>query len=291
MSEWEKLPEENRTEEEFKGRLNEYLTEQLWASDAANNMSAFLGLSTDNAKELILAKINADTNTMGMYLYGLAIGVPVDTLYEIMTSELMFRVSELMKGDIFNNDTGLFNVLDVLRYLHAEPDQQLEKFDIFTVDAKGYTKPSEYINDAINRKILRDRLNKPESETPLQDILKATYDDKTLTLDEITSTVRSIRAEGIAEYNRTIQDSAAREVVIAKFNQAMDYVMQYLADAALSRINIVKKTPFGVSNLYNDIDKLAMGADEMKSIGKILRANQEAKTNPLELIEQVGNIQ
>jgi len=67
--------------------------------------------------------------------------------------------------------------------------------------------------------------------------------------------------------------------------------MQYLADAALSRINIVKKTPFGVSNLYNDIDKLAMGADEMKSIGKILRANQEAKTNPLELIEQVGNIQ
>ena len=41
-------------------------------------MSALLGLSTDNAKELVLAKINAGTSSIGMYLYGLSIGIPSD---------------------------------------------------------------------------------------------------------------------------------------------------------------------------------------------------------------------
>jgi hypothetical protein len=38
-------------------------------------MSALLSLSTDNAKDLALAKINAGTNMMGLYLYGAAIGM------------------------------------------------------------------------------------------------------------------------------------------------------------------------------------------------------------------------
>jgi hypothetical protein len=65
-------------------------------------MSAFLGLSTDNAKELVLAKINAGTATMGMYLYGLSIGMPVADLYKMLTSPLAFRLTELTKGDTFN---------------------------------------------------------------------------------------------------------------------------------------------------------------------------------------------
>jgi len=41
--------------------LQEYLLSQEWESDAANEASAFLSLSTDNAKELALAKLNAGT--------------------------------------------------------------------------------------------------------------------------------------------------------------------------------------------------------------------------------------
>ena len=34
-----------------------------------------------------------------------------------------------------------------------------------------------------------------------------------------------------------------------------------------------------------------MGADEFKLLGKILRVNQEVKTNPYELIQQVANVE
>jgi hypothetical protein len=43
--------------------------------DASVIMSALLSLSTDNAKDLALAKINAGTNMMGLYLYGASIGM------------------------------------------------------------------------------------------------------------------------------------------------------------------------------------------------------------------------
>jgi hypothetical protein len=43
--------------------------------------------------------------------------------------------------------------------------------------------------------------------------------------------------------------------------------------------------------LVSDIEQLAMGATEMKEIGKILRLNQEIKTNATDLIKQVANIE
>jgi hypothetical protein len=67
-------------------------------------MSALLSLSTDNAKELVLAKINAGVGTIGMYLYGLSLGMSFDAIYKIMTSPLAFRLAELTKGDVFNKE-------------------------------------------------------------------------------------------------------------------------------------------------------------------------------------------
>ena len=96
---------------QFSPDVQEYLLDQLWASDAANEMSALLGLSTDNAKELVLAKINAGTASMGMYLYGLSIGIPFDQLYDVMTTPLAFRLTELTKGDGFNNNSGTINII------------------------------------------------------------------------------------------------------------------------------------------------------------------------------------
>ena len=39
-------------------------------------ISALLSLATDNAKELCLAKLNANAKMAGMYIYGLTIGIP-----------------------------------------------------------------------------------------------------------------------------------------------------------------------------------------------------------------------
>ena len=54
---------------------------------------------------MALAKLNAGTITLGMYLYGLSIGVPVETLYKVMTSPIAFRLAEITKGDVFNGES------------------------------------------------------------------------------------------------------------------------------------------------------------------------------------------
>jgi hypothetical protein len=52
-----------------------------------------------------------------MYLYGLSLGIPFDTLYKIMTSKLGFRLAELTKGDTFNNDSGTNDIIGALDYI------------------------------------------------------------------------------------------------------------------------------------------------------------------------------
>lgn len=64
-----------------------------------------------------------------------------------------------------------------------------------------------------------------------------------------------------------------------------------MGDVALSRVDTLQDNYYGKSDIFLDLDKLAMGADEMKKIGAILRVNQEIKTRPLELIQQVANIE
>lgn len=95
-------------------------------SDYALQLSAILSLATDNAKELALSKLNCDTNTMGMWLYGLTIGVPFNTMAEIMTSNTGFQISSLLHGNMFNDEPSL-SMNKVFDFIDKGPDNFLEK--------------------------------------------------------------------------------------------------------------------------------------------------------------------
>ena len=77
----------------------------------------------------------------------------------------------------------------------------------------------------------------------------------------------------------------------AVINQAIDFIQQYLDDAALLHSRPKYYNIYGRQDLVSDIEQLAMGATEMKEMGKILRLNQEIKTNAADLIKQVSNIE
>jgi hypothetical protein len=62
-----------------------------------------LSLSTDNAKELVLDKINATEELISMYIYGIDIGMKFTDISEILISETINEASRIMKGNIFNN--------------------------------------------------------------------------------------------------------------------------------------------------------------------------------------------
>lgn len=266
--------------------LQNYLLAQEWESDAANEASAFLSLSTDNAKELALAKLNAGTQTLGMYLYGLSLGVPVDTLFKIMTSPLAFRLVELAKGDIFSGNSGCGTIIGALDYLHRDPLDQLARFNTFDLSTYNEGKPKD-------QKILGPA---DFAWQLLQNSIADDYNEKQPLLrqlafkDTAIQLIEDLRSK-VNQISSVIQTEDEFNLYSTLYNQALDFMEQYIADVKLELNSGNYDTVYGKSVIATDLETLALGADEYKEIGKILRLNQEVKTNALDLQNQVANIE
>lgn len=266
--------------------LQNYLLAQEWESDAANEASAFLSLSTDNAKELALAKLNAGTQTLGMYLYGLSLGVPVDTLFKIMTSPLAFRLVELAKGDIFSGNSGCRTILGALDYLHKDPLEQLSRFNTFDLSIYNEGKPKD-------QKILGPA---DFAWQLLQNSIADDYNEKLPLLRQLAyksnaiQLIENLRSK-VNQISSVIQTKDEFNLYSTLYNQALDFMEQYIADVKLELNSGNYDTVYGKSVIATDLETLALGADEYKEIGKILRLNQEVKTNALDLQNQVANIE
>lgn len=266
--------------------LQNYLLAQEWESDAANEASAFLSLSTDNAKELALAKLNAGTQTLGMYLYGLSLGVPVDTLFKIMTSPLAFRLVELAKGDIFSGNSGCRTILGALDYLHKDPLEQLSRFNTFDLSIYNEGKPKD-------QKILGPA---DFAWQLLQNSIVDDYNEKQPLLRQLAyksnaiQLIEDLRSK-VNQISSVIQTKDEFNLYSTLYNQALDFMEQYIADVKLELNSGNYDTVYGKSVIATDLETLALGADEYKEIGKILRLNKEVNTNALDLQNQVANIE
>ena len=266
--------------------LQNYLLAQEWESDAANEASAFLSLSTDNAKELALAKLNAGTQTLGMYLYGLSLGVPVDTLFKIMTSPFAFRLVELAKGDIFSGNSGCGTIIGALDYLHRDPLDQFARFNTFDLSTynEGKSKDQRILGPAdfawqLLQESIADDYNE---ELPL--LRQIAYKNNAIQL------IENLRSK-VNQISSVIQTKDEFNLYATLYNQALDFMEQYIADVQLELNSGTYDTVYGKSVIATDLETLALGADEYKEIGKILRLNQEVKTNALDLQNQVANIE
>jgi hypothetical protein len=105
--------------------LHKELVELQKKSDrinAADALSALLSAATDNAKELILAKINASSKFVDIYTYLLSIGTPFGDIAKIMTSDIFNKVVKLTETNIFDEDTDSFTLESALDfYLNRKP--------------------------------------------------------------------------------------------------------------------------------------------------------------------------
>lgn len=283
---WELIESLEDAESSYFTAFQDYLLAQEWESDAANEASAFLSLSTDNAKELALAKLNAGTQTLGMYLYGLSLGVPVDTLFKIMTSPLAFRLVELAKGDIFSGNSGCGTIMGALGYLHRDPLEQLSKFNTFDLSTYNEGKPKD-------QKILSPA---DFAWQLLQNSIADDYDEKSPLLRQLAyrsnaiQLIEDLRSK-VNQISSVIQTKDEFNLYSTLYNQALDFMEQYIADVQLELNSGSYDTVYGESLIVTDLETLALGADEYKEIGKILRLNKEVNTNALDLQNQVANIE
>ena len=307
----------------------EYLLDQLWSSDAANEMSALLSLSTDNAKELVLAKINAGIGTIGMYLYGLSIGMSFDSIYDIMTSPLAFRLAELTKGDVFNKQEGQRDILSTMQYLRREPTQQIDSIlgrapVIFGEKYNGKAEINKILKNVIDTLFSEHKdviaWNKYKQEKKKGDGKKAPFNPYANPITFIVNNIilkpksdsnskEKVKEVTIYDVKQVLDRNRPVKITLTELekmdendkskvshyksviNQTIDFIQQYIDDASLLHSRPKYYNIYGRQDLVSDIEQLAMGALEMKEMGKILRLNQEIKTNSADLIKQVANIE
>lgn len=81
-------------------------------------ISQLLSAATDNAKELILAKINAGTNLAKYHLHLMMMGFSLDDIVAFMTSPVIELIDKYSKSDIFANQTS--NVDKAIKILEGD---------------------------------------------------------------------------------------------------------------------------------------------------------------------------
>ena len=281
--------------------IYQLLLDKGFDDDASVIMSALLSLSTDNAKELCLAKINAGTGMIPLYLYGAAIGMDFEVMNKIIASPLGFTVAKLLGSNEFTLRRGKTSVDSVLTYLMEGPGRRdlelyntsLKKLEVLKVFEQG----------------MESILN---SDPDLVQTLSTITGKETVTITRsnvgyILSLLTRTQGPEVAynlleRVNRYVNNTISvlegqykNEPhkylnFVALNNQLNDYLAEFVGQAAMLR-DTTYSTEYGESDLVEDLNRLALGANEFTCLGKFLRLNQEIKTKSDELIDFVQRIE
>lgn len=92
-----------------------------FTADQSLVISALLSAATDNAKELILSKINAGPNLAGVYLHLIMMGIDFSSIAKFMTSPSVQLIADLTKSNIYDDYSESNSVDTVLKELMQGP--------------------------------------------------------------------------------------------------------------------------------------------------------------------------
>jgi hypothetical protein len=110
--------------------------------DAALVLSALLSLSTDNAKELQLSKLNATAEMIGMYIYGISVGIDFRDLAKTLMSDTGEMIMKLRSADTFNDAPVFYNFYSIFEHLEMNPNLQAYSYKV-----NGIRSPKSFLDE------------------------------------------------------------------------------------------------------------------------------------------------
>ena len=259
--------------------------------DVAEQIAAMLSIAVDNAKDLALAKINSGPRLMGMYVYGMTLGIPTEDLISIMTSEQGLILKELTEGSKFSNDPVAFKILDAFDKLDGNIGGDLSNFIIRCTQDDG-----KYVS--VNSDVTINA--KPYPIKTNQDALfVAMYPQYEKWFKKYGDELPKINGKPITKatnfnamvkqlihfnmFNKIYAESIKRFKWISDQTQAMgNYESFRNWDAATKQMveyiqsMVIKHAKFN-TNIGKDLRTLAEGAEEMRILGSILSINKGLK--------------
>lgn len=246
-------PEEK---EQFKTMLDELLL-MTYTEDSTLSKSALLGLATDNAKELILEKINAGPETMDLYLAGAAIGVPFTDLYKIVNSTYGKSIVASMQSNGLENKTSITKAYVAIKQF----DQ-----DIFT---------TLKWNNPFDKQIINQVKDQLKGDSNIKKALSALQEDPN-NEKLLNQLIEHLNNFVLVKYKESTQYYNPYKATYY-LNKIKDFYTNKLQCCIEDKINVFGKT----LSLRKEFNKLAYLAEEFRYGGKLFGLNQGIK-NTLE---------
>lgn len=273
---------DNETRQENMARLI-----QLQAAgdqDQVLMISALLSLATDNAKELCLAKLNANASMAGMYIYGLTMGIPFKDLGKLLMSDIGNEVASYLKGSIISGKMKLNTVEQVLKHFENPATQIKQAFGKEkmyggnpTQRESVFAKLDNLLFDKTSQGntmgTLANEAAKQNAVRAFQKWLDLLFSQKTIDVADAQSTINYLRNKiknFKIEQNKWL------------LNDVLDQVEEGIR---------IKNLVSSKASDFQDFVTLHKGAQEMKTLGQILGANQGIKNTFVDYVKYVNTLE
>ena len=241
-------------------------------NDAALTLSALLSLATDNAKELALSKLNASTKTIGMYIYGITIGMHFKDVAKLLMSDTGGIITSLLEGDVFAQRDGYTKASSVFEYFEKCPSKQLNRFDIYSSPdgVEIGRSPLDFFEEAFLNQ--EDWLKDKNGDKLPFNVALASFAGSNMILSDKLNAIEKLR----------YSYKSASAYAVETYNQLIDFAEDYVRQCHIAASN---------KSVMDDLQILAEGADEMRRLGSIFSLNQGVKTDTEGLLRQVNLIE
>lgn len=288
----------NKFEEVF-NFINSLTSEDQITQNVAENIASMLSIAVDNAKDLALAKINSGPKLMGMYIYGMTLGIPIETLISIMKSPAGMILKELTEGSLFDGDIGSFRVLDVFDKLSGNFGKDLIKYSYVPKAESG--KPIKIKSNTvrIDNKPLIIRNSQDALFEAMYPYYQEWFEENVSRLPRTYNNSIPTIAESFSTMVRQLIQLNSFEIIYEKTKPALNQRWKSLATQVSSStslnwitsikqmVNYIKDMNtkikiFNSGTFGRDLKALAEGAEEMRILGSILGINKGLKPTPSE---------
>lgn len=242
-----------------------------------------------NAKELILAKINASSKFVDIYTYLLSIGTPFGDIAKIMTSDIFNKVVRLTETDIFDEDTDSFTLETALDfYLNRKPLKFVDR------QCLRHLCDPEHNDD--------NWMAKLEDNVFVEKLLKEGYGKQIREMVSVEDIDWDYDEDGYYDsYDGTDYDEDGEGVVTRNFNSEpitsneWRKIVKFLEYVRERNIELDKFTPEQKQEQrgYLEIiaDKIVPAMKEMEMLGGMLGVNQGMRTDDYEKFSYVQRVE
>ena len=223
-------------------------------------ISQILSAATDNAKELILAKVNAGNKLAKMYLFLVTLGFNINDIVKFMTSPVVSFIDAVTEANIFTGqDTSIPDAIKLARgdfkkyYQSFMSKRTLSKIGNLDNGSEIKKKLAAGITEGIKNVFTKGSTEFIEFENALNAIEEAKY---------ILDSAIDNEVESVAKSNPSRSKEDIREEIINSIPQDID-----------------------------EFENILEGANEFSYFGRILGFNQGLPTSKADLQEKVQFIQ